>query len=552
MKNIDEIKQAVENRVADEQAAATVSAGGSDGGCKGHGGNRTRNNGQGNGGGNGSGRPGIPDGPDEITPDFLHECLWLNAVGDAMVFAALHRHQFIFNKSADSWMYWSGSHWKTDKMGLARVAVDDVAKTYGDEAMRLRMEAAKLVDDDPQKESLEKKAKMFSDRAWALRSGPRREMCLSFAHTIVNPMAITGDEIDKHPWKLACANGVLNLRTGEMEPGRREDYLFRASPVQWAGIDTPAPVWEKTLGEIFEDNKSLIDFVQRIFGLALAGESMRSMLVVLAGIGRNGKSTIIETTAEILGDLAGSIRSEMLLDQRRTMSSSGPTPDIMALKGIRYAFASETDDGCRISTSRVKWLTGNDTLTGRNPHDKYEINFKPTHTLFLSTNHIPHAPADDFAFWERVLILPFKVSFVDRMPQGEWERRSDPTLKKRLRAESAGILAWLVKGCLLAQREGIDPPAIVTEAVKDKRRNEDWLADFIEECCYIDEAAWCGATQIYQVFERWWWKNVSKNAPRQKSFGGLMSKRFRREKDGVYKYFGIGLADTEYMDDTDD
>ena len=39
----------------------------------------------------------------------------------------------------------------------------------------------------------------------------------------------------------------------------------------------------------------------------------------------------------------------------------------MMLKGLRIAFASETDDNRRISPSRVKWFTGNDTLTARSP-----------------------------------------------------------------------------------------------------------------------------------------------------------------------------------------
>ena len=70
-------------------------------------------------------------------------------------------------------------------------------------------------------------------------------------------------------------------------------------------------------------------------------------------------------------------------------------------------FAMMISDNLR-HQSRVKWLTGNDTITGRNPHDRYEVSFKPSHTLFLLTNHKPHAPADDFAFWERMILFPSK------------------------------------------------------------------------------------------------------------------------------------------------
>ena len=284
-------------------------------------------------------------------------------------------------------------------------------------------------------------------------------------------------------------------------------------------------------------------FLQRVLGYALIGEVRESIIVVLTGIGRNGKSLIVEVLSEIMGPLAGAVRSEMLLDQMRVTSSTGPTPDIMALRGLRLAFASETDDGCRVSPSRVKWLTGKDKLTGRNPHDKYEVQFPPTHTLFLLTNHKPHAPADDFAFWERVLLIPFKLSFVSRRPQNDFERVADPLLATKLIPEYPGILAWMVRGSLQYLQRGLDPPPVVKEAVEEYQRDEDILADFVDECCVVGEGFQVGATALYDIFERWWKKNVSKNAPKQKRFGSLMGRRFQRKKDGVYKYIGIGLLE---------
>ena len=72
-----------------------------------------------------------------------------------------------------------------------------------------------------------------------------------------------------------------------------------------------------------------------------------------------------------------------------TRTSQGPSPDIMALKGLRIAFASETDEGQKFSSSTVKWLTGGDQLVGRYPHDKHPITFTLTHALFF--NNEPQA-----------------------------------------------------------------------------------------------------------------------------------------------------------------
>ena len=495
---------------------------------------------------------GIDSGGDVetvIDSSFVRRCLRMNELGDGLLYKALHQGLFLYNKSMDCWMTWAGHHWDVDRLDQAKAAIENVVAKYIEEAKVVSKELRALDDNSNKEGNLKFLRKELNSRAFKLRTTRRRNNCLLMSHTCEEPLAIRGDEIDNHPWQLACKNGVIDLRTGELFDGKPEDYLLKACPVEWQGIDTPCEIWEQSLDVIFSGNKRLVRFLQRVFGYALLGEVRQSLLVVLAGQGRNGKSMIVETLSEILGPLAGAIRSEMLLDQFRTASSSGPTPDIMALRGLRMAFASETDDGCRISPSKVKWLTGNDKLTGRNPHDKYEVQFKPTHTLFLLTNHKPHAPADDFAFWERVVLVPFELSFVDREPKSENELRADPDLPAKLRDELPGILAWLVKGCLYYQRGGLNPPPVVKEATAEYQRDEDLIADFLEDCCLLDPDYTSGATALYQVFESWWIKNVSKKVPKQKRFGTLMKKRFKREKlSGTYRYIGVGIIEQDDQD----
>ena len=129
----------------------------------------------------------------------------------------------------------------------------------------------------------------------------------------------------------------------------------------------------------------------------------------------------------------------------------------MSLKGIRMAFASEIDEGQRFSAAKIKWFTGKDELVGRNPHDKYPTHFNPTHKLCLQTNTQPQAPPNDKAFWERLHLIPFLISFVNRDPQESHERRAILDLDRQVLKEAPGILAWLVAGCLLWQRRRPQP-----------------------------------------------------------------------------------------------
>jgi len=482
-----------------------------------------------------------------IDSDFIMECLNRNELGDGELFKKLFRKDFVFNKSMGCWMSWAGHHWQIDKMDFASASVESVAKVYQDEARRLSGKINKLLAEEKPVSEFEKIRMALNQRVQALRSLRRRQNCLSFAHTSKDPMAITGLEVDQKPRLFPCSNGVINLNTFELEPGRQEDWMLKASPIEFPkeGINADTSAWEKVLLEIFSGNVNLVDFFRRICGCAILGEIHQAIFIVLSGKGRNGKSMIVETISKILGPLSGAIRSEMLLDQNRIASSSGPTPDIMALRGLRMAFASETDDGCRISTSRVKWLTGNDTITGRNPHDRYEVSFRPSHTLFLLTNHKPHAPADDFAFWERMILFPFELCFVDREPTAENERRSDPQLSKKLESQLPNILAWMVRGCLEWQRDGLARPQVIKDAVDEYQKDEDSVGDFIDECCIIGPKYKVTASDVYTVFDTWWSKNVSNKVPKIKRFGQWFGKRFERVKLGTVWYHGVGLLEDQ-------
>jgi len=184
-------------------------------------------------------------------------------------------------------------------------------------------------------------------------------------------------------------------------------------------------------------------------------------------------------------------------------------------------------------------------MVARNPHDRYETRFDPTHTLFLLTNNRPNTPSDDYALWKRLILVPFQISFVDD-PRDEDERPIDKFLGEKLKAEAPGILAWLVRGCLEWQLTGLDYPTLVSDATGEYRRNEDMLADFIDECCIIDKGYRVKAADIYDVFKPWFERNYSKKIPSQKRFGTLLSKKFDKVKDGIYYY--LGLAITEQVD----
>jgi putative DNA primase/helicase len=482
-----------------------------------------------------------------IDSKFIHECLGANELGDGTLYATVHRDVFIYCKNSQEWYEWAGHYWTRDNMNRSMPAVESVVKLYLDEYKRISNEIADLAASNSGDEEIKRKRGQQAQllkRTNQLRGDRRRVACLKFAHTIDKPLAITGEEFDVKPMLFPCANGVIDLETGTLIPGCPGDYLSLSSPVPFLGINEPAMLWEQSLNEIFNGNNDLIAYLQRLFGYAMTGLVNEKVFPVMYGkTGWNGRSLIVETISHVMGDLAGSIPAEMLLSQRYSRSASGPAPDIMSLKGIRLAFASEIDEGQRFSASKIKWLTGKDELVGRHPHDKYQTRFQPTHKLFLMTNTQPQAPPNDKAFWWRLHLIPFNISFVNRDPQESSERRAILDLDQQILKEASGILAWLVRGCLLWQRHGLMPPREITEATEQYRRNEDMLADFIDECCIVEPGAKEKAAAMYARFVEWYHENIGKSEPSGTWFGKQLGMKYDKWKsEGVVMYRGIALG----------
>lgn len=486
------------------------------------------------------------DSKDLITSKFILDCLNTNDLGDAILLTELVRGQLIHNESTKEWMVYDQHHWQTDMNNRASAAVEKVVEKYFQEIDLINQKISKSNGDSEKIKYLEKLRGRYSKRINRLRENAGIMNCLALTHKIAQPLSVTNDKFDADPWLIACPNGVINLRTGELSPGRPDQFISKACRAEYKGlddIDKMAPLFRKTVLEIFSDNEELFDFLIRLFGYCITGVTKEHIFIVLHGQGRNGKGILMELIAYVMGDLVGPVEAEMLLDQGRSRGSTGPTPDIMMLKGLRIAYASETDEHRKFSPSRVKWLSGGDTLTGRNPYDKYPSKFNPTHKLLLLTNHKPHVSGDDFAFWERIRLIPFEISYVDREPQVRNERYADKDLFEKLKKEASDILSLLVWGSLMYQKYGLVPPRIVQEATSEYRRDEDLIGEFIEECFQIGEDLEEGATEIYDRFVEWFELNIgTKKIPKQKSFGHLLSRRFEKAKiGGKYRYYGLRL-----------
>ena len=448
--------------------------------------------------------------------------------------------KYCFDHAARRWYKFDGHYWISDSTGEVFKALDAVQDLFKESESNLREEVVGLGQQiktagQAQREAveikikaLEKQQKALQKIIHALNTLHYRKQVAEFAALSLDSLGITGNEWDRNSWFLPCKNGVIDLKTGELKPGHPEQYLKSACPTAY-NPDANCPQFERALMEICGGDLELVGFIQRVLGQALVGANLEHKLFILWGAGRNGKDTLLEAIKFVLGDkLAGPVQSELLLDQGRVRSSSGPSADIMRLRGLRIAWASETNEGRKMDSGKIKLLTGGGDLVGRAPYARKEVSFPQSFTLFLLTNNKPHAPAEDFALWQRIHLIPFRMCFVDN-PTEPHERKKDPHLWDNLKSEAEGILTWLVAGCIEWRKNGLNPPEIITRSTNEYRTSEDILQQFIDDACLVGPGYTANAQPLYDHYKSWMTENGLKPLSGTK-FGTKMGERLNKDK----------------------
>lgn len=293
---------------------------------------------------------------------------------------------------------------------------------------------------------------------------------------------------DADPFLFGVQNGVINLRTGEFRAAKASDLILKRSN---ASYDPAAvcPDFEEFLAQILPQ-EGLIPFMQRAIGYTLTGVTTEQMLFFLYGTGANGKSTFIETMQKLFGDYAWKAAASMFL---ATKYDADQATMFARLPEKRFVIGAEVAMGAKLAESRIKDLTGGDTLNARELFCK-AFQFTPTHKLWFYGNHRPGIDGNDHGIWRRMCLIPFTISIP--------EDKKDTTIVERLWRESSGILNWAIKGCQLWQKEGkLHRPEVVKVAVEDYREEEDLIGAFLVDQCKPEGCV--TREDLYRAYTQW-------------------------------------------------
>ena len=445
--------------------------------------------------------------PEDYNGEFCRESLKpadYSDIGQAKVLAKEYGVELRYTAATD-YIRFCGAYWVESKQQAAEEFLDLQLADAKDDVRRAKqalldvgvaeddiMSGGKALEKKISGDQTEAYLSYLSALAYQAFVMKRRDMkyVVSALQAAKPMLEISVSDLDRDGFLLNTPDGTYYLPDG-LE-GRRdhspEDYITKITA---AGPgDQGKELWLDALDKIFCKDKSLIDYVQQIVGMAAVGRVYMEAMIIAYGEGSNGKSTFWNTIARVLGTYSGNMSADALtVGCKRNVK-----PELAEVKGKRLIIAAELEEGMRLNTSVIKQLCSTDEIFAEKKY-KDPFSFTPSHTLVLYTNHLPKVGAMDSGIWRRLIVIPFNAKITGGNDQKNY---ADYLVENA----APFVMAWIIEGAekAIGQNFHIPAPACVKEAINKYKSDNDWLAHFLNDCCERGDGYEVGSGKFYSEY----------------------------------------------------
>ena len=445
--------------------------------------------------------------PEQYNQDLQLKPSDYSDVGQATVLAREYEGKLRYSPSTDFLVY-NGRFWEESKPKAQAVAqelttrqleeAETEIKKATDEMMKngawellasMGPKKAAMAFSSEQARSFQKYENATTYRNYAIKRRDSKYItaALKEAHPMVE---IDQRQLDADEFLLNTPSATYDLRIGL--PSAHEhtpaDFITKQTTVDPS--DEGMDIWQDALETFFCADNELIDYVQEIAGLSAIGKVCVEGLIIAYGEGRNGKSTFWNTLSRVLGTYSGNMSADTLtVGCKRNVK-----PELAEAKGKRIIIAAELEEGMRLNTSNVKQLCSTDEIYAEKKY-KDPFSFVPSHTLVLYTNHLPKVGAIDAGTWRRLIVIPFNAKIEG---SSDIKNYADYLFNKA----GGAILKWIMTGAkrVIEKDYHIVKPAVVDAAIQKYKDNNDWLSQFLDECCEVGSGLIAKSGEVYNAY----------------------------------------------------
>lgn len=322
------------------------------------------------------------------------------------------------------------------------------------------------------------------------------EWSLGMHHAVTKAATLSpGYRLKPDEWNpdsniLVMKSGTLDLsdRANPLwREHRLEDFSTVALPYDYdPGAKLGGSVFERVLRQNITD-RDTIRFLLQWGGFCLVGDVRHEICIMLHGPAGGGKSTVIEALAGALGDYAGTVSINDLVERDHIS---------VILQGKRMVFGTDVSTRHIERTEMLNRLISGEELL-INPKYKHPFNYRPQAGMIFATNVMPtvHSPEDGIL--RRIHIIPVQKRATKHWEPGIIEAmRNDP-------AEHAIILNQLIAGLQAAAGARPDISQVVRTRTESWRRSNNRVQVFIEQCCEFDGTYVTRTPDLHEAFKSW-------------------------------------------------
>jgi P4 family phage/plasmid primase-like protien len=362
-------------------------------------------------------------------------------------------------------------------------------------------------------------------------------------------------ELDKNSMLLCFNNGVVDFAEKTFRRGLPEDYVSKSTNIDFFPFDEDNPEdveiqdeIETFMHQLFPDAE-LYTYMWEHLASVLLGTPGTQCFHMYIGGGQNGKSVLISLMEMILGEYKSDVPLSLVTDRRTKIG--GLAPEIVALRGTRYAVMQEPSKGDKINEGVMKQLTsGLDPIQARAPYAPQMVTFTPQFKLVLAANEFMKIASQDHGTWRRIRVVDFKSLFTDTPVEGDarkpYQFKLDRDLKERQFPRWKRVFVSLLVKKAMETQGKVQECEMVMASSESYRKRQDMFAEYID-CCVarVDR----GNSEVKKAklttnFNVWWRKNYPHTmSPDPKELHDYMDKQFDRIDKNTWR--GIRLLDPD-------
>jgi P4 family phage/plasmid primase-like protien len=445
----------------------------------------------------------------------------INDYDMAMVLYQMYKEKYICASiTHKQWYVFHNHRWVIDRGQTLRKAISqEMFIEYSKYQAKCIEELGKLKEEDEEtNEKAQNIKKTLKNVATALQ---KCKQSSDKDHMMKEALELFYDDnfiknMDANKYLLCFTNGVIDFDADNEFGGRiifrdgyPQDYITKTTGIPYIPASTIDKVMEKQIIQFMEEifpDPELRNYMWDHLASCLIGTNLNQTFNIYVGSGSNGKSLLTDLMKHTLGDYTGIVPITLVTEKRTGIG--GVSPELIQLKGVRYAVMQEPSKDMRVNEGMMKQLTGGDPLQGRALYCDSET-FDPQFKLVVCTNSLLDFNSNDDGTWRRIRKCDFESKFMDIEDYKEAEKDGktflkDKTLKDKMPKWASVFASMLVSRAYVTKGNVAECDRIMNSS-KQYRQSQDPFSAFINDKIVVCEKTSMPLTEmeLKTVFKEW-------------------------------------------------